>query len=173
MIIRVYFTIYFMIQVVIAFTPFIHAAVGNEREEYKEVTIKDVLSNMNAYDGQKIIVKGRYVLIEHREPRPACIQHGTGINPTILNVYKVAMQNWGISDSHRKIAAVLYSNGAEINTHLNYADGQEITLKGTARYMTIPTACNRDVHYESIYLRVDPKDVDVNLKPLPNFILRN
>lgn len=140
-------------------------SVADDKGEYKAVTIKELLSDMISYDGQKVLVKGKYVIFGASGGHPACIQMGTGENPTILDVYQRYRHYWGIADQDGEISVVTHDNGVEINTKPNYEEGQEIELKGIVRYVTIASDCDRDVRYKSIYFRVNPKDVDVDLKP--------
>lgn len=135
-----------------------------KRGEYKTITIKELIDNTAKYDGQKILVKGKYTDMTNR-PAPDCIPVGTGQNPEIRERYKTYPSTWGISDQNGEIGVkVIDERGVQISALPNYKENQEIELKGIARPTTVADKCNLDIRYKSVYIEVDVKDIDITLK---------
>lgn len=143
---------------------------GNTPErtsEYQTVTIKGLISYSNQYDGKNILVRGKFTDMTNM-PVPMCVPTGTGINPEIREGYKTYPSTWGISNQDGEIGVdVIDENGIHISTKPNYREGQEIELKGTAKFTTVADSCSKDIRYKSIYIEVNARDVDITLKPLP------
>jgi hypothetical protein len=138
--------------------------------EYQAVTIKELINDTTKYNGQKILVRGKFTDMTIR-PVPMCIPIGTGENPEIREEYKTYPSTWGISSQDGEIGVVVIDeNNIQISTLPNYKEGQEIELKGMARSTTVADFCNRDIRYKSVYIEVNAKDIDITLKPLPKIL---
>ena len=142
------------------------AAATGEASEYQTVTIRELVSDTTAYDGQKVLVRGEFRDMSGR-PIPACEPTGTGKDPEIRESYRIYYRSWGVSDVSGTVGVrVIDKNGVGISRPLpNYEEGQQIELRGIARASTVQATCNRDVRYRSLYLEVNAADIDITLKP--------
>jgi len=135
-----------------------------EISEYQTVTVRELISDTTAYDGQKILVKGKYV--QGPWPVPSCMPKGTGENPEIREGYAFyRVCRWGIKGLDGFGLIGVRETGQGSGVLPNYERQQEIELKGIARATTIETYCNRDIRHRSVYIEVDVKDIDITLKP--------
>ncbi len=65
---------------------------------YRTITVGELISDTTVYDGQEILVRGRYVE-GLNESSPECIPIGTGENPEIREKYAIYDAcTWGISN---------------------------------------------------------------------------
>jgi hypothetical protein len=141
--------------------------------EYQTVTIKELISDTTKYNGQEILVRGKFTDMRNR-PIPMCEPIGTGLNPEIREGYKTYLSTWGISNQDGEIGVdVIDENAVHISTMPNYKEGQEIELIGIAKSTTVADNCNRDIRYKSVYIEIDAKDIDITLKPLPKTLPEN
>ena len=129
------------------------------------VTIKELIIDTTKYDGQNILVRGKFTDMRNR-PITQCEPIGTGINPEIREGYAIYPSTWGISNQGGEIGVdVIDENGVYDSTVPNYKEGQEIELRGIAKSTTVADNCNRDIRYKSVYIEIDTKDIDITLKP--------
>ncbi len=140
-----------------------------ETSEYQMVTVEELTNNTTAYDGQKILVRGKYKEVL-AWPVPACIPIGTGENPKIIEGYTPYQSEWGISgsDGFGFIGVEVISESGWYHGGIpNYDKGQEIVLKGIARAITIQEYCNRDIRIRSVYIEVNERDIDITSESPP------
>ncbi len=135
--------------------------------DYQTVSIKELISNTTKYDGQKILVRGKFTDMRKR-PIPMCVPIGTGESPEIRESYKTYPSTWGVFNQDGEIGVdVIDENGVQISTMPNYKEGQKIELRGIVRSTTVADYCDRDIRYRSVYIEVNIKDIDITLKPSP------
>ena len=137
---------------------------------YQIVAIKELISDIAKYDGQKILIKGKFT---DRRDKPILDRMCTGSRaekkPEIREEYRAYSSTWGIYDQDEIIAVIVIDkSGRHISTMPNYKEGQEIKLKGIVRSATVGDYCNKNIRYRSVYIEVNPKDIDITLKPLPS-----
>jgi len=137
-----------------------------KNSDYKQVSIKELINDPKKYDGQNILIKGKFTKMIER-PLPECIPIGTGDRPEIKEEYKTYPSAWGIYDQDGEIGVMVYDEKLGIISTLpNYREDQGIELKGIARSTTVSDYCDLNIRYRSIYIEVNVRDIDVTLKPL-------
>ena len=137
--------------------------------EYQTVTFDELTSDTTAYDGQKILIRGKYV--EGPWGVPQCIPRGTGENPEIIEGYAFYQGgSWALAnpDGYGLLGVeVVDDRGTHNHTTPNYERDQRIALRGIARATTFEDPCDRDKRYKTVYIEVNEKDIDITLKPPP------
>lgn len=144
--------------------------------EYQTVTIKELISSIDQYDGKNVLVGGKFTNRTGigRRPLPMCMPTGTGLFPKIKESYKIYPSTWGVSSQDGIIGInVIDENGTRISTKPNYEEGQEIELRGMAKFATVADYCSRDIRYKSVYVEVSVRNVDIALKLSPKTLPEN
>lgn len=135
--------------------------------DYIQVTISELINNIDKYNGQKVSVRGNYEKVAENRGYPQCVQTGTGENPKLIDNYVQYPSTWGIWEQKldptvRFSVKVAGQNGIDIGTKPLFNENEEIELRGIARAATVEDSCNRDIRSKSIYLQID-----VNIVPIP------
>lgn len=145
------------------------ASPTNTLTEYKELEIRELIQKLEKYDTQKVLIKGKYKNTSMR-PRPMCYPMKDPNSPVkILDIYSPYSSSWAISNRDGEIGIVVTDENMQISTLPNYSEDQEITLKGTVRFILKDDICSSENRkYKSIYLEVKSQNVNITHKVSPS-----
>lgn len=132
-------------------------------DEYKRVSVEELTSNVTKYDGQRIKVNGDFLF--HDPISVSCGEINTSEEIIQKDEYgPYAHSLWGICENEIVVMALICNESiCDYDYVPDYESGQEIEIKGVARYSTTPPTgpCGgfSNVRYLSIYIEVAAEDV--------------